>query len=666
MYEIPPGGTPVRLSTLAFSVEIRSLAFFNDLLFASCGPFGLAVVDVQDASDPRTISVFRKGRVESVVFDETGKAAYACTGTSALLVLDVTNPEELKLKKALTVPNATTYEAVRKGNTILVAAGSAGIAAFSCERKFHPVLVSKAKDLASTTGLAVKDRIVAAFDSEKGIVFVEYPTWDNPKVRGAVSAGLGALAGSVASDGLLLTAEGVDGVRLVDFSNPLNPQTVAQLSTAAPAYSVLPESVSSSLLCAGEGGLSRLDFQTASSPTITPLLPGGGGHGPVATLGSTVYIVRNSLLETWDYSDPLTPALLSQVGFAGRAIEACVFEGQFLALSCQNAGVTVYDLTEPGNPTLLCSISTERSALQAAILGDRLVVAEGSLGIEVFDFTSPGNPLKIAEWNQEKEAMVTGVVFADSGELWIGHSVLGIALLDISDASNIEVLSKNTDSGEKTGPIVLNGTRLFQCTRQAGVNIFDISDPLNPEFDSILPTYSAMHASFLEDGSVVVADGFNGVRIFDLDTEEKPVQSSFLGVPGYCPAAVSLSGGFILAVSNTSGVLLARGTSCQGSLLSLPCDGYAFTKFFPPMFSWSPSTESKYILKISLSPAFDKKKETFVLGSSDNPIRIPYVDIGLTGLDWILRNGGSSTLYWKIVYLQSGSKIDSEVRTFTF
>lgn len=665
LYRIPLGGAPFLEGTLALSAEIKSLETQNGLLFLSCGNSGLVTVDPQDPSSPKVLSVYSKGPIEKIVFDETGKAAYAATGTKDSWVLDFKKPAEPKLKKTLVIKKGVANDVIRVGKSLLVAGGPAGVLVYSCEDKFNPKLVSREKSLGAVTKLLVQNRTVLAFDSEKGIVVLDYPKWDSPKVKGALPEATGVLDGLLPAENLLITAEGEGGVRWVSFADPMAPHTIATLNGVEPAVQLLQESPTTALLCSNEGGFFRLDFSSLSNPQSSLLLAGSPSLGPLTRLGNWLYIARDSRLETWDFSNPSQPVLHSVVALPQKPREAQVFEGNLLALSCQEGGVVLYDATQASSLVYRETVTTTGPALQAAIQGNLLAVAAGASGIELYDISVPGAAVKVSTWN-EKEGKVSGVSFSEDGTLWAVHSSLGIVSLNLSNLQSPTVLGKEGSSEQKSGVLFAKGTWLFQATIETGVNILDISDPSKPSSKYVLDASSARHLYFGPENTIVVSDGFYGLRVFVFTGTEKPSETAFAGLPGYCSGSVMLDSGEIVAVLPGTGVFVLQETACDGPNLLLPCDGYSFTKFFAPLFRWVPSSDAKYILKLSLRSEFDKDKEMLVLGSENNPLRVPYSDVGSSGLSWLQRKAGTNPIYWKVVYLHSGSKTESEVRTFTF
>lgn len=663
--DIPQGGMPSPRGTLALSTEIRSMTFENGRLYLACGYFGLVTVDVSDPDSPQVVSVLHKGPIDKVVFDGTGKVAYAVTQTANFFVLDMAKPETPKVKNTLTIQKGVANDIVRVGNMLVVAGGPRGVLVYSIKEKRSPALVSKETSLAAVLRIFVRERTVLAMDSEKGLVVLEYPKWEKPSVKGSLPDATAVLSAAVLSPDLVMTAEGEGGVRWISIADPMVPQTVASLPGSAPAFHLLEESSTSAFLCRGEGGLLRVNYEQISSPATQALLPAAPASGSLASQGSWVYLVRDSGLETWDFSLPAAPAFLSAHPLPKKPVYIQLFEGRWLTASCQDAGVLLFDVAQPGQPVLAATAATTGSAIQTAIRGNLMAVAEGSTGVEIFDISQPSSPVKLATWN-DKDGSVSGAAFDQSGVLWVVHSVFGTTSLDLTDLSQIKVIAKAGESEEKTGSLFVRDQFLYQATKQAGVFVLDIHDPAKPSSKAVLDVYTAASIDLTVPEVVLVADGYSGVKVVDVSDPDKPVVQAFLGLPGYCPGAVFLPSGEVVATTTTSGLFVAQALSCDGASLRLPCDGSAFTKFFPPLFLWKASSGGKYILKISLDPGFDKPKEMYVLGSESNPIRVPYIDIGFTGLEWLFRKASGKTLYWKVVYIQSGGKTESEVRTFTF
>ncbi|NOZ12466.1 MAG: hypothetical protein GXO69_02315 [Acidobacteria bacterium] len=188
--------------------------------------------------------------------------------------------------------------------------------------------------------------------------------------------------------------------------------------------------------------------------------------------------------------------------------------------------------------------------LDVAVKGDTAYgVSNGYL--DVLNVTNPTNPARIGEYSglgycYGVDVSGTVAVVADySGKLW---------LLDVSNPGAIVELSEFAISGVHPYKVDISNDIAYVTLLGGGVAIVDISDPANPVLESRI-TMSYSRDAKISGNNLFVADGYNGLQVYDVSDPTAPVK-----IGGYS------SGSFAYAVA-INGSKAVLGDSSPGLTL---------------------------------------------------------------------------------------------------
>lgn len=192
----------------------------------------------------------------------------------------------------------------------------------------------------------------------------------------------------------------------------------------------------------------------------------------------------------------------------------------------------VYSLADPTNPQ-----NTGFNGIRGHDLfvrNDTLYVNEGNSGLFIYDYTNPATPVPLgflssypdSGYNHAGWVNEAGNIYAFSDETF-GKDV---KICDISDLSNIQVLSQVNSGGDSAAMphnLMIQDDLLYVSYYQDGLYVYDISDPSNPTLAGYYDTYLLPNAPnyngawgvfpFLPSGIVLVSDTENGLFVFDVD-----------------------------------------------------------------------------------------------------------------------------------------------------
>jgi len=190
----------------------------------------------------------------------------------------------------------------------------------------------------------------------------------------------------------------------------------------------------------------------------------------------------------------------------------------------------IYNITDPENPVEIgsCIIEDTGDWLQGiTVEGQYAYVAHGQSGLHIIDISNPSTPGKVGGWNDYSECLDVAVegnyayIAGADHETW----EMGLLTINISNPVNptletIKGIATAYDVELKDGYAFVSGN--------VGLQIFDISDPANPDSVILLSEPTRGYALVL-DGTNAYISTDHGIYIYDISDPENPSKIGFYG-----------------------------------------------------------------------------------------------------------------------------------------
>lgn len=257
--------------------------------------------------------------------------------------------------------------------------------------------------------------------------------------------------------------------------------------------------------------------------------------------GNTLYCGAANTLYALDTTDPLHPKVLSKASISGLIRQITVQNGYVFA-ACRESGVWIFDVSNPSEISVVTRYDPVELSTGIEVAGDVLFLGTRQNGVECVDISDIKNPTHIRIEKTEESQSVTyrdGILY--SGE-WGMHC---ISVIDAKDMSKLRTLKKVNLQGYGDGVWTfgnylyastghhLTDKKLSQEQRHGnghGLEIFDITDPVNPKsvsrigFDnSYVRSVDYWTPRPCSDGNYVIcADSFNGLYVVDTHNPKEP------------------------------------------------------------------------------------------------------------------------------------------------
>lgn len=260
-----------------------------------------------------------------------------------------------------------------------------------------------------------------------------------------------------------------------------------------------------------------------------------------------------------------------------ETIEDVAISGNYAFLAHgDGARLTVLDISQPENPQEISSIVTGTLgegggwANSLVIGGDLLYLACGGEGLRIMDIRDVTNPNIVGEIDIASLTATDGSIMESTKHIslegdyayvanWQDTNGAEIAVVDISSSTNPRLVNKISLAGYGTGwsyakRIVVRDGIAFVASHEAGVNIIDLSNPLNPVFISNIDSDSYTEdITLLENNYLLIADGWEGMSLYNISDLKSPIKMySSYDEGTYVDAAKTFSGYILENFNNGS------------------------------------------------------------------------------------------------------------------
>jgi|ERR1035437_1283093 hypothetical protein len=265
-----------------------------------------------------------------------------------------------------------------------------------------------------------------------------------------------------------------DGMRIYDISDPANPINIGHAAETNQPASSFGIAVS---------GIQRKGF----FEFIKSWLPGRRKVG-----AQYAYLANyNDGLLIYDVSNPAKPNLIGHVNDGGTALYPTV-SGNYVFLANDYDGLRIYDVSNPASPTNIARIKDGGYPWGVVIAGKFAYIADNFDGFQIDDISDPKHPVSIGHINNNPPR-----------EAFNGH--------------NNDHPHDPKNDGSAYG-IAVVGNRAYLANFGDGLRIYDISNPTNLiNIAHSVTNYGGFARRIAVSGDYAyVANSNDGLRIYKI------------------------------------------------------------------------------------------------------------------------------------------------------
>jgi len=467
------------------------------------------------------------GPARAVAATANGERAFVGVGAT-VLVVDVTTRAAPRVAGQSAALADEVVGLAAAGRYVFAATRFAGVYVLDTGDAARPVVVGHLDTAGETNDLAVI-------------------------VSGTAESPGGAPGSDTGSPQHLLLADGSDGMRVVDVSDPARLREVARIDTPGFAQAV---AVSGPIAAVAdvEGGLRLIDVTVPQAPRESgSLVPAIGGSvdklWDVALRpdGYAVVATQRGGLRVVDVSRPAAPVAVGiWTPFGGASADAVVAVAEGYAyFSPDGSRLWIVSLVDPRSPTAIQPLQTNRHVAAIAVAGEAAFVADAPAGLRVYDATHPNGPVEAAFVGTLGDVLA---VAAADGHVYAAAGPAGLLVAERQGPERVS-LAGHFDAAGGVHTVRLDGRRAF--AGGLGLEVLDLGDPS-------APVPRGRHPSAVRDvavaGDVVYAVGADdGLDVLSVRHPAAIERLATLLLPGP-PVGVALAGDHALVACADAGL----------------------------------------------------------------------------------------------------------------
>lgn len=496
----------------------NAVAVHENMVYLGCG----ATLEIWDAANPsapvRRGSIRLPGNIEDLVAEE--ECVFAAAGASGVHFVDVDSPAS-PVHIATFNTSGHARGLALYDHYLYVADVLGGVRVLNVDEPQSPSLVGVYETAGPARAVAYSSQTLLTLDGFGGVQVLSAAVPSSPTYAGqyrGISSGLRLAAATGA--GFVADANG--GLHRINTSAPASPSlaTNALLPDVAEAMAV----VGSTLYVAdGAGGLLALNPNTLAVLGTTAISGGEAADVAAGPSGTTLFVAGGfaGCLAYNISGDPQSPALLSQFGRVGRAVDAAA-RGPVVFVASDEAGLQVHNVAAPEDPTWLATAAAVTNPRSVAVSGGRAYVGDAQGGFTVLDISNAASPSVAARRLDTGLGMIRRVVAA--GNAAAATDGRQVALIAIGDLATMAVVAR-AEPGGFIFDLAMTTSHVFAACGGSGVNIFSTGDLA--AVGSYAPAGPALGIS-VSGSSAYVAMGGSGWQTLDVSNPAvpAPVQSS--------------------------------------------------------------------------------------------------------------------------------------------
>jgi hypothetical protein len=257
-------------------------------------------------------------------------------------------------------------------------------------------------------------------------------------------------------------------------------------------------------------GLYIFNVSALQNPVLESEYPMLDYHGPLAVNGNCAYIATSEegawVLRVVDVSNPRQPV---DTGFK-TALDGRVFDmvvsGDGLYMAAGEAGLVIWDVSDPLRPTKIDVYPMPRTLYHLAIRNSYLYGTDNDLFI--LDITDPANPTEVSSMTAPDTAMGVSV---DGDYAYVANGD-GLEIVDVSDMNNL-IKVGFSETYYVAYDVDVRGDYAYVADHYGGLAIMDITDRTNPtRYDRYGVSGSADHVT-VDDAYIYVDSDLGGMLI---------------------------------------------------------------------------------------------------------------------------------------------------------
>ncbi len=480
------------------------LAFKDNLIFLGDGLNGLVVLNVSDPTNPQKIGHCKDRPIPDVIVE--GNYAFGRLLSSGIPIINISDPFNpvfiTEIDDDVFSPGDVRDFYVEE--TILFVL-SIDLVIIDISNPYHPVEISRMSEYGGFALSLTSDDLLYIVSSD---VFSHDPNPNNLTIFNVTDPFIPQLI----SENIIVGIDDyVNGMYVDNFT--------IYISTIAAELNVL-----------------HLDND--SSVTFISSLPLSGVIGKFEiksityendTISKRVYCANwNKGFQILDCINSSNLILLSEYDFGGQT-KAVYVDGEYIYLLTEHDWpvnpTTLIILQQTGgeNPELVGNYTFNEQYIRDVVVHEHFAFLAGS-GLTILDLNDPSNPTVIGQYS-EGFSSTRAICYDPHRELvFLGDYYRGYGILNVTDKTNPVLLSQGNPWDMSVSNIFLEGNLLFLADQKpyGSFGIIDTTTPIAPTYLHREEVNEAVFSLYAVDNLLYLSTDYTALIIYDISNLENP------------------------------------------------------------------------------------------------------------------------------------------------
>ncbi len=490
---------------------------------------GLQIIDMSNPSAPTEIGAIETPNVREVAVAE-GKAYMA--SSKGLEIIDVANSASPFRISSMNTPGDAEGVTVVGDTAYVVDWESLQIVSVSDPE--NPVAIGSVDIPPGARSVTVSENKAYVAGGLNGLHIIDMSNPANPKKIASVETeSLGITEVAVIGD-TVYAADKNKGIKLINVSDPSSPEvicwedgTICSVDTSTGLANGIEVSGDKAYVPHGSAGLEVIDVANPSKPEVFGFVDTPGIANSIEVRGDAAYIVSQmgyeySTLYLIDVSYPSNQNVTGAIadGYALRVVaKEDMAYVSYIPDGHGPSGLRIVDISNPFKPQEIGFVETSGTIWGITVIEDVLYAADGDL--QIIDISNPISPGIIK--TIATECSTRGVAVVENKAYVVGNSV-SLEIIDISDPSKATIIgSINIPSDGGVEEIEVIGNTAY-LAGYSGLQAIDVSNPSLPEkINSVDISECATDIAVIEDIAYMTVGCFaDGLQIIDISNPSRP------------------------------------------------------------------------------------------------------------------------------------------------
>jgi hypothetical protein len=321
-------------------------------------------------------------------------------------------------------------------------------------------------------------------------------------------------------NGIAYVANQVEGLEIINISQPNSPYKISNFKTAGTATEILFDN--DIVYITQTTQIAIINVQDPTNPYLLSSITPGGVIQEVDKRDSVLYILsKYSGLYLYDVSVLFQPLFISHWD-NDRIYTGISVTNKFVCLSTLSYGIEILDMTFLSSPILIGwwnETSSSPLGVYSIIQDNQKLAFLASFndGLEIINYTLPQSPHKIGTF---PGTAIYSVIVKDK-IAYLCDFNFGLIVVNVTDPTEPVLL----DSFETTGYAVdgdIESSIYVMADRSGGLKIFNVQDPTNIILESQFFDHGYAYQIDIKGDIAIIADRLGGLEFFNISIPWDP------------------------------------------------------------------------------------------------------------------------------------------------